>query len=67
MNLYLEEQLVKERMDEARATAARQALILSVRPARRRVRVAVGHALIRVGHWVAGRAPGRTQPSRMTA
>ena len=67
MNMYLDEQLVKERMDEARAMAAQQALVLSLGPARRPVRVAVGHALIRIGHWIAGRAPRRTQPRRVTA
>ena len=67
MNMYLDEQLVKERMDEARAMAAQQALILSLGPVRRPVRVAVGHALIRIGHWVAGRAPRRAQPRRVTA
>ena len=68
MNTYVEEQLVRERLDEARAFAAQQALIRSLRPARRPVRVALGMALIRTGHWVAGRAPRRTgQPSRVTA
>jgi hypothetical protein len=56
MNTHLHEQLVRERLDEARAMAAQLALLRKLRPARRSVRVAVGFALIKVGHWVAGRA-----------
>lgn len=68
MNTHLCEDLVRERLDEARATAARLALIRALRPARRPVRVAVGFALIRIGHWVAGRAPRATaRPRRATA
>jgi hypothetical protein len=68
MNMYLDEQLVRERVDEARALAARRALVLSLRPARRPVRVALGLALIRIGHWVAGRSVRRAaQPRRATA
>jgi hypothetical protein len=68
MNIYLDEYLVKARLDEARGLAAQLALIRSLRPIRRPVRVAVGLALIRVGHWVAGRAPKRAgNPSRVTA
>jgi hypothetical protein len=57
MNTYLHEQLVRERLEEARATAAHLALLRKLGPARRPVRVTVGFALIKVGHWVAGRAP----------
>jgi len=68
MNTYLDEQLVRERLDEARAFAARQALIRSFGPVRRPVRQVLGRALIRTGHWVAGRAPRRAGgPSRVTA
>jgi hypothetical protein len=68
MNTYLHEQLVRERLEEARAAAARRALIRKLRPARRPVRVAVGFALIRAGHWVAGRAPRPAAgPRRATA
>jgi hypothetical protein len=68
MNPQVEEQVVRQRLDEARAEAARQALLRDLRPARRPIRVAVGFALIKVGHWVAGRAPRRTsQPRRATA
>jgi len=68
MNPQVEEQVVRQRLDEARAEAARQALLRDLRPARRPIRVAVGFALIKVGHWVAGRAPRRaSQPRRVTA
>ena len=68
MNPQVEEQVVRQRLDEARAEAARQALLRDLRPARRPIPVAVGFALIKVGHWVAGRAPRRTsQPRRATA
>jgi len=68
MNLYVDTQLVKERLDEARALAARQGLVRSLRPAGRPVRVAMGLALIRAGHWLAGRGPRRAgQPGRVAA
>ena len=68
MNVFLDEQLVRERLEEARAMAAQLALIRGLRPVPGPVRVALGLALIRVGHWVAGRAPRRAgEPSRVTA
>jgi hypothetical protein len=68
MSTYLDAELVKERLDEARATAARLALIRALRPARRPVRVVVGFALIKAGHGVAGRAPKpAARPRRATA
>lgn len=68
MNTHLHEQLVREQLDEARALAARLALLRKLGPARRPVRVAVGFALIKVGHWVAGRAPRPgAGPRRVTA
>ena len=68
MNLYLDELLVRARLDEARALAASQALLRSLRPVRRPVRMVLGLALIRVGHWVAGREPRRAgAPRRATA
>ena len=68
MNLYLDEQLVRDRLEDARAMTARQALAQSLRPVRRPVRVALGLALIRAGHWMAGRAPRRaSQPRRAAA
>jgi hypothetical protein len=68
MNLYLDERLIKDRLDDARASAARHALVRLLRPVRRPVRVALGLALIRAGRWMAGRAPRRAgQPGRVTA
>jgi hypothetical protein len=68
MNPQLEEQVARQRLDEARAEAARRALLRDLRPARRPMRVTVGFALIKVGHWVAGRAPRRAaEPRRVTA
>jgi hypothetical protein len=69
---HLDEHLVRERLEEARAFAARAALIRSLRPARRPVRVVVGIALIKIGHWIAGQASKGTakrnsQPGRVTA
>ena len=67
MNPQLEEQVARQKLDEARAEAARWALVRSLRPARRPIRVTVGLALIKAGHWVAGRAPRRVEaPRRVT-
>lgn len=54
MNMYLQEELVRERLEEARALAARLTLIQTLRPVRVPVRVATGLALIRFGRWLAG-------------
>lgn len=68
MNTHLHEQLVKERLDEARGTAARLALLRKLGPVRRPVRVTVGFALIKIGRWMAGRAPKPAAgPRRATA
>jgi hypothetical protein len=68
MNPQLAEQVARHRLEEARAEAARWALLRELRPAPRPVRVVVGIALIRLGHWVAGRAPRRAgQPRRVAA
>jgi hypothetical protein len=68
MNPQLEEQVARQRLEEARAEAAHWALLRSLRPARRPMRVTVGLALIKAGHWVAGRAPRRVStPRRVTA
>lgn len=68
MNAHLHEQLARERLDEARAMAAHLALLRTLRPARRPVRVTVGFALIKVGRWIAGRAPKPAAgPRRATA
>ena len=68
MNTHLHAQLVKERLDEARAKAAQVALLRALAPARRPVRVAVGFALIKIGRWVAGQASKPSAgPRRATA
>ena len=67
MNIYLEEQLARDRLAEARALAAQLALVQDFAPARRPIRVTLGRALIRVGHWVAGRAQSHTHAKRVTA
>jgi hypothetical protein len=68
MNPQMEELVARQRLEEARADAARWALIRQLRPARHPMRVAVGFALIKVGHWVAGRTPRRAgRPRRATA
>mgnify|MGYP003581271765 CR=1 FL=1 len=67
MNPQLEEQVARQRLDEARAEAAHRALLRSLRPARRPVRVMVGHALIKAGHWVGGRRPRRVPAPRRIA
>jgi hypothetical protein len=68
MNMYVDEQLVRGRLDDVRAAAARDALIRGLRPVRRPVRVMLGLALIRAGYWIAGWPSGRAgQPRRVTA
>ena len=67
MNLFLDAQLIRERLEEARALAAHQALVRSLRPAGRPARVVMGLALIRIGHWMAGRAPRRAGAPRRAA
>ena len=64
MNIYVEEQMVRDRVADARALAARLALVRGLSPARGRIRVAFGHALIRVGHWMAGleQRPSHARP-----
>jgi len=56
---YLVEYLVKERLAEARAAAARSAFAGSL-PPRQPARVALGHALIRIGDWILGQGSGDT-------
>ncbi len=57
LNEYAVEWLIRERLREARATAAARALSASAHLPVRRARVVVGLALIRAGHWVAGQIP----------
>ena len=66
MNIYLEELIARERIADARAQAAQLALIQGLSPAPRRIRVAFGRALIRIGHWVAGPEPRHSHARRVT-
>jgi hypothetical protein len=68
MNTYLEEHLLRVRLDEARATAARVARVRRLRPVRPPVRVRAGLALIRAGRWLADSASKPTaEPGRVPA
>lgn len=66
MNEYAVQMLVKERIAEARAFAAKRARFRSPGPGQPSVRVWLGLALIRAGRWVLGetfegvREPGRS-------
>jgi hypothetical protein len=62
MNTHLLEHLVRAHQDEARAKAAHEALLRSLRPVRQPIRVSMGLLLIRTGRWLAHSAPKR--PSR---
>ena len=57
MNLYFAEWLVRERLAEARAAGARDALVQAVRPKRRPARVRLGAALVSLGRRLEGRRP----------
>lgn len=66
MNAYLDEHIARERIAEARAYAAQLALVQDCAPARRPIRVTLGHALIRMGHWVTGREQSQTHAGQVT-
>ena len=53
VNTYAIEKLVAGRLADLRAASARVALLRSAQIGRRGVGVAVGAALIRLGHWLA--------------
>jgi hypothetical protein len=55
LNIYVTEYWVKERMGEVRAAAMRDQLVQSLRT-RRPLRVAVGEALVWLGHRLQGGA-----------
>ena len=67
MNTYLDEHIARERIAEARAAAAQLSLVRHFASVRRPMREILGHALIRLGHWVAGRAQRHTRARRVTA
>lgn len=52
MNVYFAEWLIKERLAEARAAGARDALLHAHRPPRQPMRIALGLALIRLGQRI---------------
>lgn len=54
LNEYVYEYLLRERLAEARARAAIDALVRSRRPPHRPARAAVGAVLIRMRQWLAG-------------
>ena len=65
MNTYLDWLTATQRIEDARAFAARQRLIASLQPTRSPLRATLGLALIKAGRWVAGEAPRRgVEPSR---
>jgi len=68
MNAYLAEQIVEDRMREARDMARVTRLVDATRPAPQPLRVILGLALIRLGRSLAGRAAkGAAGPRRATA
>ena len=68
MNLYLAEQIAKDRLKEARAMARVGRLMDASGVGPEPLRVTVGLALIRLGRSLAGRAAkGATSPRRATA
>ena len=68
INYYLAEQIGKDRLNEARAMAAKARLMEFARPTPEPLRVTVGLALIRVGRALAGQAvKNATGPRRATA
>ena len=59
---------VRERLDEARAAAARERLLLLARPEREPFRVVVGLAMIKAGRWLARTSSRRAaEPKRAAA
>ena len=57
MNEYMAVWIVRERLTESRASAARRSWSRSYPSPCRHVRLSLGHILIRVGHWILGPVP----------
>jgi hypothetical protein len=68
MIMHVEESWAYQKLSEARAEAARQNLVASLRADQPALRVSVGLALIRTGRWLAGTpvAPA-VEPKRLAA
>ncbi len=64
---YVTEWLVRESLAERRALAAKDALIRAARPPRRPIRLALGSALIKLGHWLLGAEAGVAVPPHVDA
>ena len=62
MNVYFAEWLIKERLAEARAAGARDALFHAHRPPRQPIRVALGLVLIRLGQRIQSGRPSTADP-----
>jgi hypothetical protein len=68
MNTHAEECWAYQKLADARAEAAREHLVASLKPSRSTFRVALGLALIRTGRWLAGSPASRaSQPKRLAA
>jgi hypothetical protein len=63
-DMHLAELIARDRIEEARARAARRRLLDSANTARPRLRVMLGFALIRLGQWLAGRPARLPEPTR---
>jgi hypothetical protein len=63
LNEYLCERLVRDRLSEARARAATEALLQTGRPPHRSIRRIVGNAVVNFGYWVSFR-PGQLHRQR---
>ena len=62
MNVYFAEWLIKERLAEARAAGARDALLHADRPPRQPMRIALGLVLIRLGQRIQSGRPSTADP-----
>ena len=67
MNLYEMEWWAKNRLDEARAFAARQAMVRQALGDRPTVRVWLGALLVRLGTWLQDRAAERDAEAKRVA
>ena len=68
MNTYVEELIVRARLEDARAHAETERLVASLAPTRPALRRALGLALIKAGRRLASEAPRRApEPGRVAA